>query len=121
MMNNAISALKDLNRALETVLPAGSATPHSGYPTALELIVGSVAAHYIGNMESDEDCYGAAWYRPSDEEDIREILTKLWGKYLSATVREEISKELIMKGWPELFYLNYRNSTPTRSAPRAGD
>jgi hypothetical protein len=102
-MNNAINALKDLNRSLKNVLPAG--------PTALELIVGSVAAHYIGDMESDEDRYGTVWYPPSDEDDIREILTDLWSKYLPAILREEIAEQIIREGWPKPLYLNCRDRT----------
>jgi hypothetical protein len=111
-MSSAINALNDLNCALESVQPASARhrnRPYSDHPTALELIVGSVAAHYIGDMESDEDRYGAIWYRPSDEDDIREILADLWGKYLPAMIREKIAEDLIREGWPELFYRNYRD------------
>jgi hypothetical protein len=106
-MNNAIGALTDLNHTLENVLPIGTPrkNPDRSNATALELIVGSVAERYIGEMESDEDRHGAVWYRPSDEEDIREILVDLWGEYLPTMIREKIAEQLIKEGWPELFYL----------------
>jgi hypothetical protein len=111
-MNDAISSLKGLNHALKNVQPIGPAIPRRDHPTALELIVGSVATHYIGDLESDEDRHGAVWYRPSDEEDIREITASIWGKYLSTTVCEEIAEQIIREGWPELSYLNYREYLP---------
>src|SRR5262249_28064724 len=102
-MNNAIRALNDLNRTLENVLPACNRYRDSA--TVLELIVGSVADRYIGDLESSEDCHGDVWYLPSDADDIREIMTDLWGKYLPALLREEIAERIIREGWPEGFYI----------------
>jgi hypothetical protein len=102
-MNNAADSLKNSNRVLENVLPAR--TPHRDisrriHPSALELIVGSVAHEYIGDLESSEDRYGAVWCLPSDDDDIREIMADLWGKYLSAMVCDEIAEQIIREGWP---------------------
>jgi len=104
-MNNAINALNGLNCALENVLPTGNRHRDGDSATALELIVGLVADRYIGNLESSEDRHGDVWYLPSDADDIREIMTGLWGEYLPALLREEIAERIIREGWPEKFYI----------------
>jgi len=106
-MNNAIRALNNLNHALENVLPAGISCKNSA--TAIELIFRSVAASYTGNLESSEDRDGGICYRPSDGEEIRKILTDLWGEYLPAILREKIAEQILREGtsslddWPEAF------------------
>jgi hypothetical protein len=106
-MNNAILALNDLKHALENVLPAGISCKNSA--TAIELIFRPVAASYTGNLESSEDHDGGICYRPSNGNEIREILTDLWGEYLPAMLREKIAEQIIREGtssledWPEAF------------------
>ena len=104
-MNNAIIALNDLNRVLKNVLPAETSSKDSA--TAIDLIFRSVADRYTGLLRSNEDHNGNVCYRPSDGEEIHEILTDLWGEYLPATLREKIAEQIIrdgtysLDGWPE--------------------
>jgi hypothetical protein len=110
-MNNAISVLNDLSFVLKNVLPTG--IPHkdsaSESASASELVLRTVSASYTGNLESSEDHDGVICYRPSDGNEIREILTDLWGAYLPAMLREKIAEQIIREGtssledWPEAF------------------
>jgi hypothetical protein len=107
-MNNAIIALNDLNNALENVLPAGTIREDNA-TAAIELIFKPVAASYTGSLESSEDHDGGTRYRPTDGEEIREILTNFWGEYLPAVLHEKIAAQIIREGtfslddWPEAF------------------
>jgi hypothetical protein len=108
-MNNAIRALNDLNHALRNMLPINIPYEDMDGATAIKLIFAPVAARYTGSLESSEDHDGGICYRPSDGEEIREILADFWGEYLPAKLREEIAEQILREGtfsledWPEAF------------------
>jgi hypothetical protein len=89
---------------LEIILRVNA--PYSDTGDALKLIIDSVTSRYVGELENGDDAHnGGVIYWPTDKEEIREIMTELWGALIPASIRDDIIKYL-MRGttdpndWP---------------------
>src|SRR5262249_28818559 len=71
-----------------------------------ELIAQSIIKRYSGDLEKHADKYetGLVTYTPLDTDDIRDLLTTLWGAHITAEKLEDVFETLTKDGaehWPD--------------------
>jgi hypothetical protein len=72
----------------------------------LALIENSIIARYSGELEKHEADDGAVTFTPLDTDDIRDLLTTLWGGHITPQALELVFETLVTDGaeaWPQAY------------------
>ncbi len=68
------------------------------------VVTASITARYAGDLQRWwDERNGGVYYTPLDTDNIRELLTTLWGDFLTTEAIEEFATQLIVEGaenWP---------------------